>query len=451
MFHYRAMVVTALSAPSKAGLLFGVLMVGVGAATLVVVSGQPVLAALSLPLAALAVVVLANPVAALCVYAASIPLESAFSTSDVGTVARVMGLALLLSVSLYWLRRRAVVSPRRLHTLAWALLLYALLSLTWAAEPQVGRFLTLLQLIVSALLVADVVATHRSAFKFAMYTYCVVAAGTATLALLEFAERSAVTAIRNPRSAAFDEQSVAHFAAQMMPAFLYALSKALADRHWWHSLPFALVAIVTLLAILASGTNSAWVGLLVAIGVLLLRQLGPTTAARAVAITAAGVLVLGSIPQLAEFVQQRAVYSVESGGSGRATIWQVGWTIAAQNAPLGAGFGMFPRLFNQQAIDATWGLAQAPPTGRVAHNIYLGLLAELGVTGLVLWALWMRSLLASLTRVRTHAFVAVTAILAAYLVQGIFLDILAYKYMFFAIGLAEGLHRLRKEAYGRHA
>ena len=75
------------------------------------------------------------------------------------------------------------------------------------------------------------------------------------------------------------------------------------------------------------------------------------------------------------------------GGSGRTDIWKVGWRMVEANPIAGVGAGNFPissihyLLVEPGALQQDKYVVDDP---HVAHNIYLGFLAELGVVGLCL-------------------------------------------------------------------
>jgi O-antigen ligase len=72
-------------------------------------------------------------------------------------------------------------------------------------------------------------------------------------------------------------------------------------------------------------------------------------------------------------------------GSGRTDIWTVGWRMVQAHPLLGVGAGNFPvssihYLLRPGALSFTAYIVDTP---KVPHNIYLEVLAELGVVGLV--------------------------------------------------------------------
>jgi O-antigen ligase len=166
------------------------------------------------------------------------------------------------------------------------------------------------------------------------------------------------------------------------------------------------LAVVVLAGILASGSRTAFVALALAPIVALVLAPAPRrggTLARVAVAYAVVAGVAGGLyaldPSRAEAWQSRAMtlanYRDEQTWVGRLEIWRGGVEMVRAHPLRGTGAGNFP-------IDALRqpGMPQNAAAGRpgpVAHNMFLGITAELGVAGLVLFA-WM--LMAGLRRAR---------------------------------------------------
>ncbi len=88
------------------------------------------------------------------------------------------------------------------------------------------------------------------------------------------------------------------------------------------------------------------------------------------------------------------------GGTGRTDIWRVGWRMVEANPAVGVGAGNFQNssvhyLLEPGAIERADFIVDEP---KVAHNTYLGVLAELGVVGLALFLAIIGASIASLWR-----------------------------------------------------
>jgi O-antigen ligase len=84
---------------------------------------------------------------------------------------------------------------------------------------------------------------------------------------------------------------------------------------------------------------------------------------------------------------ERARITHPQGGTGRTDIWAVGWRMVEAHPVAGVGAGNFPvssvhYLLKPGLIQRSDFIVDKP---KVAHNLYLGVLAELGVVGLALF------------------------------------------------------------------
>jgi putative inorganic carbon (HCO3(-)) transporter len=84
---------------------------------------------------------------------------------------------------------------------------------------------------------------------------------------------------------------------------------------------------------------------------------------------------------------ERARITHPQGGTGRTSIWAVGWRMVEAHPLTGVGAGNFPvssvhYLLKPGLIQRSDFIVDKP---KVAHNLYLGVLAELGVVGLALF------------------------------------------------------------------
>lgn len=98
--------------------------------------------------------------------------------------------------------------------------------------------------------------------------------------------------------------------------------------------------------------------------------------------------------------QEREHLLQSDNGTGRTDIWKVGWRMVEANPAVGVGAGNFQSssvhyLLEPGAIERADFIVDEP---KVAHNTYLGVLAELGVVGLALFLAILGASLASLWR-----------------------------------------------------
>lgn len=168
----------------------------------------------------------------------------------------------------------------------------------------------------------------------------------------------------------------------------------------------AALAIVVLVAILLSGSRTAFVALAVAPLVYLL--ISPPAArkpalVRVGAVYLAALAVVGGAYALdggqAAAVHARAMtirdYRNEDTWAGRIDTWRGGIAMFRAAPVLGVGAGNFPIV--GPSVSAMPRRASAAGPGPVAHNVFVGLAAELGVIGLAAFA-WL--LVAAFARAR---------------------------------------------------
>lgn len=142
------------------------------------------------------------------------------------------------------------------------------------------------------------------------------------------------------------------------------------------------------LALLMTVSRGAMVGLAVA---LLIAPLLVGPGRRLLALTLVALVVAGSAAYFVALAPatdlQRIAQSDSSGGSGRTSIWKVGWRMVEAHPLIGVGAGNYANstvhfLFDAGAIQRPDFIVDKP---KPAHNVYLQALAELGIVGLALF------------------------------------------------------------------
>lgn len=154
-------------------------------------------------------------------------------------------------------------------------------------------------------------------------------------------------------------------------------------------------ALLALVALIDTVSRGGMIGLGAALVVGIVFS-GPRR--RLVLLTVAGTIALGVVGYYASVASPAARDRITTiqGGSGRIDIWSVGWRMSKANPITGVGAGNFPN----STIDYL--LLPGSPTSynsfivdrpKVAHNMYLEALADLGIPGLVMFLGILGSLL----------------------------------------------------------
>ena len=373
----------------------------------------------------------------LFVFVALIPIEDALLVGGVGTLSR--GAAVVFAL-LYAAPRIGQLTIRAMPLAAWAYLEWAILSAVWSVNSNVALYelSTLVQLFAIAVLVADVIVHDPSLVRPLLWTYSISASITGALGILAFIEGNRGA---NDRVAALAGQDPAHFAALLMPAFLFCTFELLHGRRPYLSLA---VTLLSLGGIILSGTRGAWVSILFVLAVFVLPAL---ELRRKIAAVLLLVLVFGAVLQLpgvSNLLTDRVATAEASGGAGRTDIWSVGLVIFETSPVIGVGFANFPVAYTPQLVmEAGVGFNQG--AYRAPHNLIISTSAELGLVGLVLLGLFLVPLV--LRRGWGPDAQVVRAILAAFMVDSLFLDLFANrKQVWLIIGIAAGLAFLARRA-----
>lgn len=157
----------------------------------------------------------------------------------------------------------------------------------------------------------------------------------------------------------------------------------------WGQAAAALGALLVLAVLLLTNSRGAWLGLLVAIPLLLVLRWRALLYALPLLVTAAAIAVVVRGPQLLELLT--AGTAGATGGFGqRAEIWQRGLALLRAFPLSGVGLGAFaPTVPPFAPFDLI------PPTVFVpdAHNLPIQVGVDLGVPGLVAWLAWTALLL----------------------------------------------------------
>ncbi len=376
------------------------------------------------------------PLLPLVVFAALIPIEEVVVIEGVGTLSRVAG---LLFLATYGAPRLGSMTLRAIPTAGWAYLAWAMVSLGWAINPEVGweKIVTLLQLFLIALLVADFVAQRPEIVRPVLWAYSLSAAATALIGIQSYVAQG----LADWRSSGIQGQDPAQFAAVLLPAFVFGLYEVISgDRR----ILGGAITVLTTAGIVVSGTRGAWVACAV---VLLLIVLPGLTLRRRVA-SVAIILIVGAIvyqlPGIPDLVAERSGSAISTGGAGRTDLWSVGLTIFSSAPLTGVGYANFPVAFTPEAIRAAgFGWALLDKTGAGSHSILIATLGELGAIGLLLLGLFLGPLV--LRRGWGPDAAIVRAALASLITAALFLDILSNrKQVWLVIGLAAGLALLAR-------
>ncbi len=368
---------------------------------------DPMLALAGAAGVALAGVVLVSPVTGVCMLLAVSFFEDFAEATGGPSLTKVLGLLLALA----WLGGVAVASragmrPQglvaRQPALAAALALFTVwtvVSFVWAtdlplATDSVSRFA--LNFALFPIVLAFVVEARHVVALFAVF----VAASVASIGYGLLTDPSAGEPTEGRLAGAGINPN--ELGAVLVVAVVFGVALGLVRS--WHPLvrvaAFAGAAISTV-GIFLTLSRGALFGLAVAMLVAPL-VLGPgrRRAVLVVMATAALCAVAWFGIVASESSRERVTNPSAEGGSGRSDLWRVGWRMVEDHPVLGVGVGNFPARSVDYLLrpGSTENDAYIVDTPKVPHNIYLAVLSELGIVGLLLFVAILVTALAAAIR-----------------------------------------------------
>lgn len=196
------------------------------------------------------------------------------------------------------------------------------------------------------------------------------------------------------------------YAAFCVPALLIAIALAATGTNPLRRIAFGMTAVLCAGGIVLSGSRGGIIAIAVALLVWIV--FGGRWRMRLLAASVAVVFILAGYIQTAASPQTRArIETITQGqqfgtsaGTGRADIWQVGLRAYRDRPATGTGIGTFtdatPRYLARPGLVRRVDFFTETP--KVAHNMYLHLLVEVGIIGLALYSAILLACLASLIR-----------------------------------------------------
>jgi putative inorganic carbon (hco3(-)) transporter len=367
-------------------------------------SVDPMLALGAAAGAVLAGVILASPSTGLCILLALSFFEEFDDVGGGPSVTKVVGMLLGVAwLGAVALASRAGTHPRgvvaRQPMLAAALALFAVwtvVSGVWAtdlglATDSVTRFA--LNFALFPIVLAFVVEARHVVALFSVYVAAAV--GSAAYGLLTDASAGTPEAGRLAGAGLNPNE----LGAVLVVAVVFGVALGLVRS--WH--PLARAAAFTGAALATVGifltlSRGALFGLAVAI---LVAPLAVGRGRRVAAVAVAGAAIFCAVAWFGVFASESARERVTNpssqGGSGRADLWKVGWRMVEDHPVRGVGAGNFPvrsvdYLLRPGRTEADRYIVDTP---KVPHNIYLAVLAELGIVGFLLFVAIIVSALAA--------------------------------------------------------
>jgi O-antigen ligase len=361
-----------------------------------------------------------------CLYSVLVPIDNALGVSKFGTLTKIVGI-IVAGCLLLWLLRHRTMAPVSRAQLWWiAFLIWLGCSVFWAIDTRdaVTSLITYASVIGLYLVIAAMPVEETDFHYFLASVIC----GGLLAAAYSIHQYAAAGPNAVHESVQLGQESLDPN--QLAAALLLPVSVAFALLMRSRNLIAKIMVGGALLILLDAVRLTASRGGVLALGLLLVYFL-----VRGRQRLWSGVLV--SLIGIASLLSGQAMWSrfsnaVSSGGSGRISIWRVGWDAFKSHWLIGAGVGSFPTAYDRsflkvfEPISTTW--------HRASHNTVLTLAVELGCVGLVVagtaWYTEWRSL-SCITR-EDPLFdirIAIEAALVAMFVDALFLEIMYDKFV----------------------
>jgi O-antigen ligase len=343
----------------------------------------------------LAPITFARPIIGLCALVFMSFLESYSGLAGVVSVTKLIGAILILA----WLASAATSKSRdwsnrglvgREPLLAAALALFAgwaAASLSWAEAPSAalnsfGRYALNFALFPVALIAIR----NRGHVLWLVGSFLAGAFVVVSLGVLDGSLNSASSEDRLSGAGVNPNQLGTYLVVVVIVAAVLT-----ANRRWSPTARAAVFAVTALagIGVLMTLSRGALVGLAAA---LILAPLAIGRGRRSIALLFVIIAAVGSVAFYTALAPpgsvQRVTHPERGGGTGREDLWRVGWRMVKAKPLAGVGAGNFPvasihYLLRPGASNRDEIIVDKQ---KVAHNIYLTVLSELGTIGFVLFA-----------------------------------------------------------------
>jgi O-antigen ligase len=356
---------------------------------------QPVYALGGVLALILAPIIFVRPIVGLCVLIFMSFLESYSRLANIVSVTKLIGGILILawiataatSKSRDWSNRRLVT---REPLLTAALVLFsgwALASLVWAEAPSSALSSTIRYALNFALFpIALIAIRNRQDVLWLVGTFFAGAVVAVLLGVVDGSLHSASSEDRLSGAGVNPNQLGTYLVVVVLVAATLTANKQ------WSPTARAVVFGVTALcgaAVLMTLSRGALVGLAAA---LLIAPVVLGRGRRAIALLFVVLAVVGSVAWYAALAPagsvERVTHPERGGGTGREDLWRVGWRMVQDRPMTGVGAGNFPVASIHYVLrpGATNRDEIIVDRRKVAHNIYLTVLSELGAVGFALFA-----------------------------------------------------------------
>lgn len=310
---------------------------------------------------------------------ASLALESTLAVPGAGSISKALGLLGFLAWAVWVVRSGAVRRPHPIHAVMLLFVLWNAASMVWTLDGSATqeRVLTYAQLLVFSVVVWEVVDTTAALRQVLLADLVGCAAAAGGLVGGYALAPAAVDWHGRVTLGSFNPNDAGLLLALGLPVALYLLSHPAGTGRWRRLEQVLASGYVPLgtFAVLLTGSRAALAAVVPALcyGIWLVGRRHPSLAVTST--TGVVLLVAGTVPLLPARVLGRLGSTgtdlLQGNLNERQDVWAEAFRLIRQDPLVGVGAGAFRTA--------------AVGVNKVGHNVALGLLAELGPLGLLLF------------------------------------------------------------------
>lgn len=370
-----------------------------------------------------AVVCLIEPFVGICWLFAIAPVDSIFEL--IGAYAsgsKLLGIPIGIGFIIHLLIRQDMrfTVPREVKLL-WLLAVWAFISVLWSEFPRDSAWSASTIVLLSTFILMAIGLTRTMAHMRQLLTYvllgCIVTSvlGMATNSLVSDSGRRSLSEV-NPNL----------FARAMIFGIFAAIFLMAQTPRLLIKVFHALSAGFLLVTVAYTQSRGAYFALVAAVVVGMLVTYRKNILKVIVGLAIVGILLLALVAGMLHFgsfstrAKERLLTPVSDAASSRMAIWSPGLRAVVERPLQGWGFNNFD---------------VASSTGRDPHNVYLKLLVELGIPGLVMWLIvWVMLALRARRLIQPHHVFFLTGLLAANITGEFTINDMLGKTLWYEIG-----------------
>lgn len=312
----------------------------------------------------------------LCLFVFSLPWEKSLWVPGVGTASRLLGGLALAAGALAAIRRRSVRPPNLALALAGVFVVWVAATWFWTLAPAAtaARAWTFAQLFAMVWLIWDQCRSANRPVQL-MEAY-VWGAGVAAAATLVRYAQNHQTYYRRYAAAGFDPNDLALTLALSIPFALYLALGGRGAKRWI----YRAAVLPVIAAILLTASRAALVAASLAFLFVIFTWRESDRAQRISGVLLLGLLLLGAFRLAPAASRERLASLPTELGQGtlhnRTRIWKAGMRALKSHPVRGVGAGAYP-----EAVLPWLGRPALAGYEYVAHNTFLSVLVECGLTG----------------------------------------------------------------------